>query len=84
MKDEKGLYYYPFPNNRKVRMYVELIEDQICFRLWNQDDPRLWEDHGWVPHEAILQAQKMYTGTGFDPDFAYDIHVAKSLINTGS
>jgi hypothetical protein len=84
MKDEKGLYYYPFPDNKKVRMYVEVIKGEICFRLWNQEDPELWEEHGWVPNEAILQAGKMYTGTGFDPNSAYDINLAKALINTES
>jgi hypothetical protein len=50
------------------------------FRLWNADDPKLWEEHGWVPYDAIRQAQAMYTGKGFDPRYAYDIEVAKALI----
>ena len=81
MKDENGLYYYPFPNNKKVRVYVSLMKDDICFRLWNQDDAKLWEEHGWVPHEAILQAEKMYEGKPFDPKSAYDIKLAEALLD---
>ena len=82
MKDKNGLYYYPFPNNKKVRMYVNLINDDICFRLWNKDDAKLWEEHGWVPHEAILQAKKLYNGKQFGPNSAYDIKLAEALIKT--
>ena len=80
MKDDRGLYYYPFPSNKRVRMYVRQGRDDIEFRLWNQDDSHLWDEHGWVPHEAILQAQAMYEGGPFDPKVAYDLRLAKSLI----
>ena len=80
MKDELGLYYYPFPQNRRVHMYVREDEGSVLFRLWNADDPKLWEEHGWVPYDAIKQAQAMYNGKGFDPRYAYDIEVAKALI----
>ena len=43
MKDEKGLYYYPFPLNKRVRMYVRETEGEIWFRMWNADDKELWE-----------------------------------------
>ncbi|RJQ86889.1 MAG: hypothetical protein C4519_01435 [Desulfobacteraceae bacterium] len=79
MKDDRGLYYYPFPTNKRVRMYVRQNMDEIEFRMWNQDDPQLWEDHGWVPHSAIIQAQAMYTGRGFDPRRAYDLDLARAL-----
>jgi hypothetical protein len=80
MKDELGLYYYPFPQNRRVRMYVREAEGSVLFRLWNADDPKLWEEHGWVPYDAIRQAEAMYTGKSFDPRYAYDIEVARALI----
>lgn len=83
MKDERGLYYYPFPTNKRVRMYVRRGDDDIEFRLWNQDDDLMWEKHGWVPYDAILQAQKMYQGGSFDPKTAYDRGLAKSLIEEG-
>lgn len=80
MKDDNGLYYYPFPSNKRVRMYVAKNEDGICFRMWNSDDPEMWENHGWAPYEAIQRAISMYKGKGFDPKLAYDIDIAKSLL----
>jgi hypothetical protein len=61
-------------------MYVRQGEDGIEFRLWNQDDEQLWEQHGWVPYDAIVKAQAMYEGGSFDPRVAYDHRLAKSLI----
>ena len=84
MKDKRGLYYYPFPQNKKVRMYVRKAGEEICFRLWNSDDLKLWEEHGWVPHGAIKQAAGIYEGGRFDPDKAYDIEIAQNLINENS
>ena len=80
MKDDKGIYYYPFPQNKRVRMYVRESGDTVLFRMWNADDGTLWEEHGWVPHEAILQASEMFSGKGFDPRTAYDIRIARVLI----
>jgi hypothetical protein len=80
MKDERGLYYYPSPGNHRVRMYVKAQGGVIWFRMWNADDPQLWEQHDWVPHGAILKAVEMYTGKNFDPRRAYDIEIAKALI----
>jgi len=75
-----GLYYYLFPQNKRIRMYIRQFGDSIQFRMWNADDPILWEAHGWVPFEAIEQARALYTGKGFDPNAAYDIRIARALI----
>jgi len=82
MKDERGLYYYPFPQNKRVRMYVREVEGAICFRLWNADDPELWKEHGWVPYGAIKQAAAMSKSKrhAFDPNQAYDVEVAEMLL----
>lgn len=80
MKDKRGCYYYPFPQNRKIRMYVRKNGSEICFRLWNPDDSKLWEEHDWVPYEAIKQATGIYRGGNFDPNKAYDIDIARTLI----
>ena len=82
MKDDRGLYYHPQPQNKRVRMYVRRFGSEIQFRLWNQDIPDLWEEHGWVPFEAIQQAAKMFTGNAFKPGQMYDIHVAEALLET--
>ena len=81
MKDEKGLFYYPYPANKRVRMYVLKTGDTVSFRLWNADDPQLWDEHGWMPHDAILQAAAMYKkGNDFDPGVAYDIKLAEAIL----
>ncbi len=81
MKDERGTYYYPFPQNKKVRMYVQDKDDMIYFRLWNADDPELWAQHGWVPYDAIIQAQAMYKQKNdFNPRQAYDPQVARAVL----
>ena len=49
MKDDRGLYYYPNPLQKKFRMYVKEMHGEICFRMWNSEDPELWKTHGWVP-----------------------------------
>lgn len=80
MKDKLGLYYYPFPRNKNVRMYVRSKDGAVWFRLWNLDDPKLWDEHGWVPYDAVKQAQALYDGDSFDPVEAYDLKAAKALI----
>lgn len=81
MKDKDGgIYYYPFPENKQVRMYVKASEEGVLFRMWRSDDPSLWEEHGWVPHDAVVQAADMYEGKDFDPKTVYDIHIARALI----
>ena len=80
MKDKKGLYYYPFPQNKRVRMYVRAADGDILFRLWNADDPELWEEHGWVPYSAVKQAAALHKHGSFDAKQAYDIEVATLLI----
>ena len=80
MKDNRGLYYYPYPGNKQIRMYVDRSEGEIRFRMWNQDDPTMWDQHGWQPYGAIVQAAAIYTGSQFDPNQAYDIDIAKALL----
>ncbi len=80
MQDDKGLYYYPFPQNKQARMYVRETRGEIEFRLWNQVDEKLWNEHGWVPYDAIKQAQKIYNGKGFEPDQVYNLVLARQLI----
>jgi hypothetical protein len=84
MKDDRGNYYYPFPQNKQVRMYIHEKDDMIYFRLWNADDPELWVQHGWIPYDAILQAQAMYEQKNrFDPRKAYDLEIAKAVLKEG-
>lgn len=81
MKDDRGHYYYPFPRNHGVRMYVRRTGAGIEFRMWNQEDPDLWAAHGWVPFEAIQEAAKMYEGGAFNPAKTYDIELAAAALS---
>jgi hypothetical protein len=81
MEDERGLYYYPYPQNKRVRMYVRRQGTDVCFRLWNTDDPDLWVQHGWIPYDAIRKAATMYDKKGaFDPDHTYNLDIAEALL----
>jgi hypothetical protein len=80
MQDHRGHFYYPFPQNKRVRMYVRSAGNELEFRIWNQDDAQMWEDHGWVPYSAIVQAAAIYKGGAFDPGKAYDLQTARALI----
>lgn len=81
MKDQRGHYYYPFPENKRVRMYVQQVGPEICFRMWNADDPQMWEQHGWVPYGAVQQASGMFRRKDkFDPQRAYDLDIARTLL----
>jgi hypothetical protein len=84
MKDKTGLYYYPFPENKQVRMYVRQAQDSVQFRMWQADDPTLWQQHGWVDYDAIIKAASMFSKNSFDPKSAYDIRIAKALIREDS
>ena len=84
MKDERGIYYYPFPQNKRVRMYVREEEGTVFFRLFNADDTELWSLHGWVPYDAIVQAKAMYEQKNdFNPDRAYDLSIARAVLKEG-
>ncbi len=81
MKDRRGYYYYPFIANKKVRMYVRHKDGVFWFRMWNQDDPDLWVEHGWISYEMVQQAIALYKGKQFDPGHAYDIEAARALFD---
>mgnify|MGYP001378618723 CR=1 FL=1 len=82
MKDTNGLYYYPAPNEKRVRMYVRQGDGQVEFRLWNQDHPEIWERHGWVQYAAIAVAAAAYKKRreDVDPLMMYDLAVAERLL----
>ncbi|GAB6888113.1 hypothetical protein JCM13304A_16110 [Desulfothermus okinawensis JCM 13304] len=76
MKDKRGVYYYPVPLNKRVKMYVREVNGVIEFRLHNDDDPKLYEEHGWITYEAARLASDMYKGPGMNPLRLYDIDAA--------
>ncbi len=80
MKDADGLYYYPNPANKKIRMYVRMQEGEVCFRMKNDEDPQLWEKHGWIPYDAVVAASLMEKNKRFNPLKVYDIALAEELL----
>jgi hypothetical protein len=48
--------------------------------MWNADDTELWDEHDWIPYNAIKKAEHMYQVKDFDPKQAYDIQIAQALI----
>lgn len=77
MQDTYGVYYYPLPGHKSIRMYVRENEEVIEFRLHNDKDPQLWAEHGWLSYEAVRQAAEMYNRrNGNDPLRLYDFDVA--------
>lgn len=82
MKDGRGLYYHPYPDNKRLRMYVRQVGDDICFRIWDSDDGEMWNRHGWVPYRMIERALPIYRPKPgcIDPRIAYDLRVAYALI----
>ena len=82
MKDERGIFYYPAPQNHRIHMYVRESFGSVEFRMYNADYPEVWERHGWIPYEEIELAADEYKrrGRNADPMLLYDLDVAKRLI----
>ncbi|HDQ40204.1 MAG TPA: hypothetical protein ENN39_04155 [Desulfonatronum sp.] len=80
MQDARGLYYHPLPANKKERMYVRERAGQVEFRLWNQENPQVWDKHEWLTFDVIQQAAAQYKGQGDSPLALYDLDVALALI----
>lgn len=80
MQDARGLFFYPTPTNKKERMYVRERAGKVEFRLWNMEQPQVWEKHGWLPFEVIEQAAAQYSGRGDSPLALYDLDIALTLI----
>ena len=64
-------------------MYVKLLDDDIAFRLWDDENKAMWDDHGWVPWSALSQAAAMYAETregAAPPMHLYDMDIAIRLL----
>ncbi|GAB6038525.1 hypothetical protein JCM15519_30840 [Fundidesulfovibrio butyratiphilus] len=82
MKDDRGLYYYPAPENKRIRMYVRKIFGAVEFRMHNLDLPEVWDRHGWVPYDEIQRAAALYKerGRAANPLLLYDLRIADQLL----
>ena len=82
MQDKDGIFYYPYPENKRIRMYVREQGGTIEFRLSNIDHPEIWERHGWLDMDIIKRSAKMYEerGSKVDPTKIYDLETARYLL----
>jgi len=82
MKDERGHYYTPSLQHPEVRMYVRDNDGEIEFRLYNPDEPIIWEKHQWLPIGVIQAAAEQYKERNAErnPMGLYDIEIAKKLL----
>ena len=83
MKDKLGLYYYPVLENKNLRMYVRTDFKEVEFRLWDAEDPSLWDEHGWFSWTAIQEAAALYEKerkSRKPPLHLYDLNVALRLL----
>jgi hypothetical protein len=83
MKDERGLYYYPSLQSRATRMYVREEAGTLLFRLWSDDNPAIWDKHGWITRQAVEQAAERYKerGQNRNPLGLYDLTIARRLVD---
>ena len=83
MKDERGHYYTPSLQHPNIRMYVRQGDDEIEFRIYNPEEPIIWEKHQWMPYSAIEQAATMFRerNTDRNPMALYDISIAKRILD---
>lgn len=84
MRDDRGIYYYPNPALKQVRMYVRKQDDRIEFRMWDQDHPHVWDKHEWLTLDVIKKAASMVSTKNSDPASLYDLQVAKALLKSES
>ena len=83
MQDKDGIFYYPNPQNKRIRMYVRELNGSIEFRLSNADHPEVWERHGWLDMDIVKRGAKMFQNERdpkSDPTKLYDVEMARYLL----
>lgn len=83
MQDKDGIFYYPNPQNKRIRMYVREVNGSIEFRLSNADHPEVWERHGWLDMDIVRRGAKMFQNerdAKTDPMKLYDVEMARYLL----
>ncbi len=85
MKDERGVYYHPEAGDSRSRVYVRRGPDgEVEFRLWQAEQPEVWERHPWLNMALVRNAAAYYRQErvhGIDPLKLYDISVARALLH---
>ena len=82
MRDNYGVFYYPQPENKRLKMYVRISDGVVEFRPAHADNARLWEQHGWIPYEAAKKADEYSREQGKRyPLHLYDFDVALGVLS---
>ncbi|MEJ5242234.1 MAG: hypothetical protein WHT64_01580 [Desulfomicrobiaceae bacterium] len=83
MRTPSGVFYYPVPGNKRIRMYVRERDGVVEFRLYNPDYPEIWERHGWLDMDLVQRGAQLFRkerSKDLDPARLYDLKVAKALL----
>ncbi len=81
MQDQHGVFYYPQPENKRLKMYVRIQDGIVEFRPDHADNPQLWEGHGWIAYEAAKKADEYSKQQGKRyPLHLYDFDVALGVL----
>jgi len=83
VQDRDGVFYYPNPQNKRIRMYVREQDGSVEFRLSNADRPEVWERHGWLDMDIIKRGARMFQderNAKADPTKLYDVDMARYLL----
>ena len=85
MRDALGIYYYPDPTNKKLRVYVrKSTSGKIEFRLWHDEHPEVWQKHLWLDYDVLIAGANLYKKERdgkSDVLKLYDLSIATSLLN---
>lgn len=88
LRDERGFYYFPILDDKKVRMYVRRNSaGEIEYRMWEAQHPEVWEDHQWLPRRLLAQFQEFYhknRNGKANPLTLYDEKIAEALLKNTS
>lgn len=78
MQDQRGIYYYPDPEDKKTRMYVSQEGPTVLFRMWHSEHAEIWDRHGWIPLDVVKRA--LTQGSDLSHLKLYDLDVARALL----
>lgn len=81
MQDKHGVYYYPLPEDKRLRMYVRVNDGIVEFRPDHSEHQKLWQEHGWISYETARKAARASRERGADyPLDLYDFEVALGVL----
>lgn len=81
MQDRHGVFYYPIPENKQLKMYVRVQDGIVEFRPHHSEHQELWAEHGWISYETARKAGQVSKEKGGRyPLHLYDFEVALGVL----